>query len=423
MKKKPLYKKIINSICKILRYTLFLPIRLITKSIKNQKRLRNINEFILKNVTDIRKTVIIFQSLFFDTTGKHFYAGGAERYCLDLADIIRKLGFEPLLIQQSSNGFWINTKNNLKTLGVPYFNLLCSNKLFSQRNRTNKTDRTTERECIRPAFAIFSSMDFLSQKIFDNSIVLSHGITCDNKTVDRRQYRHLKDILKYNNHIASVDTNTISFFRSLFADETKNKHFYYIPNYVDTKTFQPAKRNDDKIKILFPRRLCEYRGYWLCSDVMDDIMQLDQNIEFDFAGFIHDDEIKNDLERLKNKYPNRIHHYLLEPEQMSNVYKNYDISLIPTLHSEGTSLSCLEAQASGNVVIATNIGGLPNLIINDHNGILINPDKNELFDAIKRVVSDKNLRKKLSKNAVNVAQEFNKEKWKNAWTNIFKKFI
>lgn len=86
-------------------------------------------------------------------------------------------------------------------------------------------------------------------------------------------------------------------------------------------------------------------------------------------------------------------------------------------------MSCLEAQASGNVVIATNIGDLPNLIINDYNGILINPDKNELFDAIKRVVSDKNLRKKLSKNAVNVAQEFDKEKWENTWIDIFKKFI
>ncbi len=127
-----LYKKLINSICKTLRYTLFLPITLVTKKIKNKKRLRNINEFILKNVGDIRKTVIIFQSLFFDTNGKHFYAGGAERYCLDLADIIIKLGFEPLLIQQSSCGFWTNTKNNLKVLGIPYFNLFCSNKLFAE---------------------------------------------------------------------------------------------------------------------------------------------------------------------------------------------------------------------------------------------------------------------------------------------------
>lgn len=73
---------------------MFLPITLVIKKIKNKKRLRNIlrniNEFILKNVGNIRKTVIIFQSLFFDTNGKHFYAGGAERYCLDMADIIHK---------------------------------------------------------------------------------------------------------------------------------------------------------------------------------------------------------------------------------------------------------------------------------------------------------------------------------------------
>lgn len=102
-------------------------------------------------------------------------------------------------------------------------------------------------------------MDFLPQKVFDNSIVLSHGITCDNKTVDRKQYIHSNEILKYNGCIASVDTNTISFFRSLFADKAKSKHSHYIPNYVDIKIFKPTKRNNDKIKILFPRRLCGYR--------------------------------------------------------------------------------------------------------------------------------------------------------------------
>ena len=63
--------------------------------------------------------------------------------------------------------------------------------------------------------------------------------------------------------------------------------------------------------------------------------------------------------KIKNKYQNRIHHYLLEPEQMPNVYKNYDISLISTLYSESTSLSYLETQASCNAIIATNIDGLP----------------------------------------------------------------
>ena len=40
---------------------------------------------------------------------------------------------------------------------------------------------------------------------------------------------------------------------------------------------------------------------------------------------------------------------------MSQAYKQADISIIPTVHSEGTSLSCLESQACGNAVLATNV--------------------------------------------------------------------
>ena len=53
------------------------------------------------------------------------------------------------------------------------------------------------------------------------------------------------------------------------------------------------------------------------------------------------------------------------PDEMNKAYQNADITLIPSLYSEGTSLSCIEAMACGNAVIATRIGGLSDLIIND----------------------------------------------------------
>lgn len=404
------HKKVIKLLKKILKYIILLPIVPLLQINKERKINNNIYKHILSNVNNIEKTVIIFQNSFFSQDGEKFYSGGAERYCLDLANIIISSGYEPLLIQNSSIGFWSQKKNNLKVLGINKFKYFCSHKMFENKQS-------------KPAFMIFSGMCFVPYKCFENSIIISHGIAWDHKTVSLPKYTRLKNMLKYNTNIVSVDTNTISFFRSLFANESKNKNFYYIPNYVDTKIFKPSNKNSNKIKILFPRRLCNYRGYWLCSEIMDNVMQLNDNIEFDFVGFIHDNEIENDLNNLQNKYKNRIHHYLLEPEQMSELYKNYDISLIPTLYSEGTSLSCLEAQASGNVVIATNIGGLPNLIINNYNGILINPNAKELFNAIRTVVENKDFRDKLSKNALIVSQEFSKEQWEKSWAKILSKYI
>ena len=105
---------------------------------------------------------------------------------------------------------------------------------------------------------------------------------------------------------------------------------------------------------------------------------------------------------------------------MPSIYQSTDISLVPTIYAEGTSLSVLEAMATGNVVIATNIGGLPNLVLDGYNGLLINPTGRDLMIALDRVLSDKKLRTQISDNAIHVAQAFDKKIWIQRWENIIK---
>ena len=97
------------------------------------------------------------------------------------------------------------------------------------------------------------------------------------------------------------------------------------------------------------------------------------------------------------------------------------ITLIPTVHSEGASLSCLEAMACGNAVIATNAGGLTDIIINGYNGLLIDPQENELFDAVCLLIDNIDLRNTLGSNAIKLVQSFNKNIWITRWENILHK--
>ena len=55
--------------------------------------------------------------------------------------------------------------------------------------------------------------------------------------------------------------------------------------------------------------------------------------------------------------------------------------------------------ACGCAVVATNVGGLCNLVINNFNGLLVNPNPEEISDAITRLVDNKELRLKLINNA------------------------
>ena len=157
------------------------------------------------------------------------------------------------------------------------------------------------------------------------------------------------------------------------------------------------------------------------SELLDAVLSLPEkykNVVFNFIGFAHGDKIKNDINRLIKLFPGRVNHRIVEPDDMPQVYQEADISLIPTLYSEGTSLSCLEAQSTGNIVISTNVGGLPNLIIDGYNGILINPNAHDLMTALDMVLANAQLRKTLSQNAVSVARAFDKSVWEQRWGKI-----
>ena len=120
-------------------------------------------------------------------------------------------------------------------------------------------------------------------------------------------------------------------------------------------------------------------------------------------------------------------------ENVSNVYftsykfnesiefhSNYDIAVIPTIGSEGTSLSAIEAMAAGCCVVSSNIGGMNDLIINGYNGILINPnDEKGLVNVLSNLIKDKILVETLANNARATGKiAFSKDRFIDAWMQV-----
>jgi glycosyltransferase involved in cell wall biosynthesis len=70
---------------------------------------------------------------------------------------------------------------------------------------------------------------------------------------------------------------------------------------------------------------------------------------------------------------------------MVEYYQVADVTLIPSF-LEATSLAALEAMASGSIVIASAVGGMPELIREGQTGFLVPPgDPNSLASALRRV--------------------------------------
>ena len=349
-------------------------------------------------------TVLIFQCSFFDQDGKQCFNGGGERYVRDLAKLLAEAGKTPIVIQQGNKKLWERKIDDVRIVGLPISGSFATYTYCIQMFK--KYD-----------FVVYSMLVDFGKKLHPN-IFIGHGIWWDGYDMCQLPRRYQKSLLSGIDNFISVDTNTISFYRTEYGHIFKNVNVRYIPNYVDLSEYKPGVKKDDKIHVLFPRRATPERGFFETLRIARKIFGMRNDVVFDFVGFLVTNKIKIAMESLKSEFPDNVTHQLLEPDEMSAVYQNADITLIPTQYSEGTSLSCLEAMASGNAIVATNIGGLPNLIIDGYNGIMINPDEDELFFATDKLINNTVLRNELSKNALSVVKAFSKDRWANKWRAI-----
>ncbi|WKV08817.1 glycosyltransferase family 4 protein [Thermoanaerobacterium sp. CMT5567-10] len=100
--------------------------------------------------------------------------------------------------------------------------------------------------------------------------------------------------------------------------------------------------------------------------------------------------------------------------------RNIDIFVLPS-HSEGFGVSVAEAMALGVPVIATNVGGIPEIIKNNEDGIIVNPESpNDLANAIEILATNADLRNKFSKKGREyIVNNFSKEKMLNKIDTLY----
>jgi len=97
------------------------------------------------------------------------------------------------------------------------------------------------------------------------------------------------------------------------------------------------------------------------------------------------------------KNDDRIHfHGRFESPQLTSVLGGMDVLVAPSVWYENTPFVILEAQASGTPVIASNLGGLSELVVEGENGYLFEPgDADDLCRKLNLINEDRSLIEKL----------------------------
>jgi glycosyltransferase involved in cell wall biosynthesis len=359
---------------------------------------------------DYKDTINIPSYTFFDSEGGNFFSGGAERYLIDLHELALKMGFKLRVIQKGSFN-WVRYYDNLEVVGISSN----EHKVPDDNVFTQKVTALTEG---RSLLNIYSPFSLIYPRKFSPSIGISHGVFWDNPFDQGKLEEYLLESASLVDTMISVDTNTPNWYQT--RDYQLGSRIGYIPNYVDLKEFSVQKRKfgeSGKIVIVYPRRLYEPRGLYIVLDILDEVLTKYSNVEFHFVGKGNTQDV-NKVRKAIKKWGNRVKWYSKSPDKMFEVYQIADIVLVPTLYSEGTSLSCLEALSSGNVVIATRIGGLVNLIFDGFNGYLIEPNADSLKQKIEEVLNSPKTVASVKIQARRTAESFNKEIWNARWKKL-----
>ena len=114
----------------------------------------------------------------------------------------------------------------------------------------------------------------------------------------------------------------------------------------------------------------------------------------------HSNEYQKYLNELVDKHCISQHvHFLGWVENPISILQESDIFVLPS-DTEGMPLSIIEAMAIGLPCIATNVGGIPELIDNGFTGLVIDPDHvDELVYSIQRLIDDPHLSERMGENA------------------------
>jgi len=208
-----------------------------------------------------------------------------------------------------------------------------------------------------------------------------------------------------------------------------------IYNGIDLDNFNPGKRklkNNKEIYLLCVARLIPQKGLTYLLKACDIIKKKGINFKCRIIGGTEEPRYRDYYHNLlKLKKDLGLEEYVffegVKPfEYILEQYSNADIFVLPCVIAEDGSRDIIpnvliEAMAMKLPVVSTTVTGVPEIVDNKENGILVPPnDDTKLSDSIIRLIENVDLRGQLGQKArLKVEERFNINKNINAYINLF----
>lgn len=356
--------------------------------------------------------VFVWAKNLLDTKGD-IRLGGVQTYLTELTRVLNRSGYDATIIALSDVVPF--DAGNIFSVSSKEWEMGSASSALKNKFNFNKND-----------IHIFGDVHSQPKQIPSNSIGIQHGILWDRPNT---KYSFLPGIFRYliggwRNYkgsriihdfgaIVCVDlvfpTNAACVMSGLDWEKV-----HYIPNFAPSSNI-PENLGDEIDRIVFSRRFVEQRGTKIMVEAVQKVIISGWRGKVCFFGGGPLEEfIRAELGSHKNVLISK-----LDYKDRMQAFDEKTIVVVPSLSTEGTSLSLIEGWSKGAFVISTGVGGLSNLIIDQFNALFIKPTSEDLFEKLMQVIEKKVDVRGIKLKGIETQQKaFNEDLWTKRWVKV-----
>jgi glycosyltransferase involved in cell wall biosynthesis len=181
----------------------------------------------------------------------------------------------------------------------------------------------------------------------------------------------------------------------------------FIHNGIDPVRFNPSTSRNHGVNryMLCVAELQEYKAIDILLLAAQPLLADDDSLTLVLAG---DGPLRRDLEALSSSLGIRERTMFLGKQgapEIAALLRGCEVMVLPS-RMEPFGIVLIEAMACQVPVVATNVGGIPEIVEHEVSGLLVEPENPEaLGAAIRRVLTDSRLREELAKNGYSRVME------------------
>jgi glycosyltransferase involved in cell wall biosynthesis len=214
-----------------------------------------------------------------------------------------------------------------------------------------------------------------------------HGVAADDLLRQRPAYRALHRglaarLVRHGSALTAVSRSTVETASELFG--IPRPAFRVVPNGVSLQAIERSGR-EAPLRVGFLGQIHEGKGWHIALEAVTRAHGAGHDLRFAIAGSGPDEaRLRQALEGSAHfvKYMGHV------PRASESFLRSVDVLLLPT-RSEGLPMVLLEAMARGIVVVATAVGGIPEVIEHGRNGLLVSRDVAAVQRAIVQLSRDR----------------------------------